>query len=521
MEQRLLDSLLNPKAYPEATATVQMIQTHVSYLFLTDQYVYKIKKPVDFGFLNFSTIDRRRFYCHEEIRLNQRLCPTIYLGVVEVRETPKGVSFQGDGQVVDYAVKMRRLPAERMLDRLIDEEKVSADAMAEIARTIGQFHRAAETNSTIAQHGSLASIRRNWEENIQQAASLVPNCLSAKDLATIGDWAESFLQANRELFERRVSGGFIRDCDGDIHLANICLTDGQVCIFDCIEFNQRFRYSDTAADIAFLLMDLDFHQRSDLGHSLLEEYQAVTDDRESSLILDYYKCYRAFIRGKVAGFQLLDAQIPAEIRSESQERARRYFRLARGYALRTRLPKTLFITCGLMGSGKSSLAHQLAMELGLTVLSSDLTRKRLAGISPTARMADPYGEGLYSRAVSQATYTALFGQAELVLSSGNSVIIDASFRRQSDRRMATDLAQRSGAGLCILYLNPPEQIIRERLSRRLKDPQRISDGRPELLAPQKGEFGALQSDEGRVIDVATETSVTDATDLLLKELQLL
>src|SRR6266567_6185197 len=258
MEQRTLKSLLKPSAYPEPTTSVHLVQTHVSFIFITDAFVYKIKKPVDFGFLNFSTLDRRRFYCNEEVRLNRRLCPDIYLGVVEVRETAGGAMIDGEGTIVDYAVKMKRLPEERMLDRLLQEGKATAADIGRIARTVAEFHLNAEQSEEIDRYGSSECIRRNWDENFQQIAEFCSVTISKRDLRIIRDWVESSLAENHSLFADRVSQGFIRDCDGDIHMENICLAD-HVWIFDCIEFNNRFRYSDTAADFAFLLVDFDLH----------------------------------------------------------------------------------------------------------------------------------------------------------------------------------------------------------------------------------------------------------------------
>jgi aminoglycoside phosphotransferase family enzyme len=275
MDPWFLKSLLIPDAYPEPTSSVRLLQTHVSFLLLTDNFVYKIKKTVDFGFLNFSTVDRRRFYCNEEVRLNRRLCPDIYLGVVEIRESESGANFRGEGNVIEYAVKMKRLPEELMLDRLLTEDKVTDLDIRKIARAIAYFHLKAECGGAINEYGSVATIRRNWQENFQQINQFVNLTVAKQDIEVIRKWVESFLADNEALFSERVQKGFIRDCDGDIHVENICLTN-PVCIFDCIEFNERFRYTDTAADIAFFLMDLDFHDKGNLSDFFLDEYRSGT-----------------------------------------------------------------------------------------------------------------------------------------------------------------------------------------------------------------------------------------------------
>lgn len=379
MKQQFLKSLLKPDAYPEPANSVRLLQTHVSFLFITDNFVYKIKKPVDFGFLNFTTIDRRRFYCNEEVRLNRRLCPEIYLGVVELRESASGATFRGEGNVIDYAVKMKRLPEERMLDRMLAEGKVTESDIRKIARVIAIFHLNAEHGGTIDENGGIAGIRRNWEENFRQIAEFVNISLAKMDLELIKKWVETFMTANEALFAERVTRGFIRDCDGDIHLENICLTSS-ICIFDCIEFNDCFRYIDTAADIAFLLMDLDYHDKSAFSAVFLDEYAAVTGDLEFMRLLDFYKIYRAVVRGKVESLKLFDPDIPEAEKISARDKARRYFRLARGYVIRQGRPPTLIITCGMMGSGKSAIASALAFEMGMEITSSDAVRKELANI---------------------------------------------------------------------------------------------------------------------------------------------
>lgn len=519
MEQRLLKSLLSTSAYQEPTSSVHLLQTHVSYLFITDHYVYKIKKPVDFGFLNFTTLDRRRFYCNEEVRLNSRLCPDIYLGVVEVREEAGVALFAGNGKIIDYAVKMKRLPAERMLDRLLADGAVTDADMRRVARTIAEFHLGAERGGEIDSYGSLESIRRNWEENFQQVADFINVTLTGRDLQIIREWFEGFMAGNGELFAERVAHGFIRDCDGDLHLENISLAE-QVCIFDCIEFNYRFRYSDTAADIAFLLMDLDYHDQSHFAELFLNEYVAVTGDREIVRLLDFYKVYRAFVRGKVASFRLNDPAIPEPERQTARETASRYFRLARGYVLRRRLSPALFITCGLMGSGKSTVAAALARDLGLASTSSDAIRKELTSTPPRLHHRAGYGEGIYTPAITAATYQAMLTRAEAALRSGQGMIVDASFRSKGDRAMFHNLAGRIGVPFCIIHTSCPERTVRQRLDDRVLRPQEVSDGRWELFHRQKEGFEPPDAEEGRVIFVDTSRPIADTIDDILKGMEL-
>lgn len=484
MIRSILKSLLKSDAYPEPTSSVELLQTHVSYIFLTDLHAYKIKKPVDFGFLNFSTIDRRRFYCNEEVRLNRRLSPDIYLGVVELRETETGASFFGNGTILDYAVKMKRLPAERMLDKLVATGDVSPAKIREIARHIAEFHKLAPTSATIAEHGRLDRIRYNWQESFDQMTPFETSTLPSLDRERISTWVTDFVLDNGQLFQNRVDNGFIRECDGDIHLENICLENGTIHIFDCIEFNDRFRCCDTAADIAFLLMDLDFHGCHDLSDAAQYEYIAATGDHGAVDLIDFYKIYRAFVRGKVESFRLNDTGMTSEERNSAAERAVRYFRLAQGYIMRKQLGQTLLLTCGLMGSGKSELSSQMAFELGLDYLSSDAVRKQLAGVDPEQAVKDPFNQGLYTLQSREITYTELLSRTEKLLESGRSVIVDACFLLEDQRERFASVSKKLSVPCIVLHLDYGLNEIKRRLIERQNRGSANSDGRPELLDQQ-------------------------------------
>lgn len=520
MTQMLIKSLLNTRAYPESTTSVHLLQTHISFLFITDNFVYKIKKPVDFGFLNFTTLDRRRFYCDEEVRLNRRLCPDMYLGVVEIRESPTGIVIDGEGRIIDYAVKMKRLPEERMLHRLLAEEKVTDEDMRRIARTIAEFHRIAERSEEIDSYGSIENISRNWEENFQQLTEFIDITLSKNDLRIIREWVKDFIGQNRPLFAERVTKGFIRECDGDIHSENICLTD-KVYVFDCIEFNKRFRYSDTAADVAFLLMDLDYHGKSSFSSTLLDEYQAATGDRQLPALLDFYKTYRAVVRGKVESFRLNDPNMTEEEKKNASGKAKLYFRLARGYILRRRLTPSLIITCGLMGSGKSVIASALAFELGIGTVAADAVRKEISGLPANLRDRSDYGQGIYTPAFNEATYRELLNRSEKSLISGQSIVVDATFRHKSDRARFRSLAEKLGVPFIIILTSCPDKIIKRRLDDRMNNPAAISDGRWKLFHKQKKEYEPVEANEGNIIPIDTSGPLLDNVDAILKRLELL
>lgn len=502
VDKKQLESLLDPAAYEEITSNVRLVQTHVSFLFITDSHVYKIKKEVDFGFLNFMSLDRRRFYCEEEVRLNRRLCPDLYLGVVEVRESDGRLSFRAAGRVVEYAVRMRRLPEERMLHRVLEQGGVTDADVRRIARAIGEFHLAAERGREINAYGDLEVIRRNWEENFRQVDAFIPLCLDVEDRGLVRSWVERFMDENAGRFADRVEGGWIRDCDGDIHSENICLAD-KVYIFDCIEFNPRFRFSDTAADIAFLLMDMEFHGRRDLAENVFDEYCRTTGDTGLSGVIDFYLAYRAFVRGKVTALRLLDPLVPQKEKDTAAAIAKRYFRLARGYVVRRSLSPSIIVFCGLMGTGKSTLARELSFELGTDMLVSDIIRKELAGLAPTERCREEYNQGIYSGSFTRNTYDELFRRLEKQSGAGSTVVADASFFRREDRDRVREIAASSKADCVFVHVVCDEETMRRRLTTRREDPAAISDGNWELMLRQRMDFEPLSPGEGTWVEVDT------------------
>lgn len=503
MMKNILKSLMKVDAYTETTTKVDLIQTHASWIFLTDTYAYKIKKPVDFGFLNFSTIDRRRFYCNEEIRLNRRLCPDIYEGVVDVVQTMDGAAFHGKGPVIDYAVKMKRLPSENMMDKLINQNAVSIANINNIVKTIADFHLAATTSPIIAAFGDIDKIQFNWKENIDQMIGFENKTLPASDREFIRDWIYTFTVNNSKVFSKRILNGFIKECDGDIHLENICLIGNKVYIYDCIEFNERFRNCDTASDIAFFLMDLDYHNRHDLAEEALSTYQKLSGDNDISDILIFYMIYRAFVRGKVESFRLLENELDPNEQVKITEKAIKYFRLARGYIERQTLKKTLFITCGLMGSGKTTLAEQLAFELGISCFSSDKIRKIIAGIDFTTQNKSSFREGLYTEERSAETYNELLRLAEIEIKANHSVVIDACFTKSYSRLLFAELSKNYSIPFVILNVSCSDNDIKRRLNERVYNEKSVSDGRLELLGFQESEFTPPSETEGIIITINT------------------
>jgi aminoglycoside phosphotransferase family enzyme len=329
-QKQVFEALMKPEAYDEDSGSIEVVQTHISVVFLTKCFVYKVKKAVNFGFLDFTTLEKRRFFCEKELELNRRLCGDMYVEVVPINKA-SAIKIKGEGKPVEYAVKMKRMPQEKIMSRLIEENKVDDKLIGRIAKIIAEFHLKAETNSRISEFGSLAAIGANWKENFEQTEEFIGKTISADDFTLIRDKVEDLMEKNTALFEKRMAEKRVRDCHGDIHSGNIFIAD-KIYIFDAIEFCERFRYSDVVADVAFLAMDLDFKKRTDLSNFFVKKYVEYSGDEELKKLLPFYKCYRACVRGKVTSFKLNDSHINAEEKTAATNEANAYFKLAATYA---------------------------------------------------------------------------------------------------------------------------------------------------------------------------------------------
>ena len=326
----IVKALLESQAYPHKPQKIELVQTQMSFILLTGEYVYKIKKPVNLGYLDYTTLEKRHFFCHQELELNRRLCPSAYLAVVPVVEVKGELRIESEGKAVEYAVKMKQLPQDRMMDVLLPRGQVTPEMVARVAEKLVDFHQKAETNEEIAAFGRLDVIRQNCDENFAQTDKYIGLTIFRAKYERIKGYTDDFIKSNAGLFEKRVREGRIKDCHGDLHAAHICFTE-DVCIYDCIEFNDRFRYSDVASEVAFLAMDLDRYQQAGLSRHLVNAYVELSHDAELLKLLDFYKCYRAYVRGKVESFKLDDPYIPQEEKAKVLNTAHGYFQLAESY----------------------------------------------------------------------------------------------------------------------------------------------------------------------------------------------
>ncbi|MCI0546546.1 MAG: AAA family ATPase [Candidatus Rokubacteria bacterium] len=481
----LIEALRAPAVYPHPVAEVELVETHISWVLLAGERVYKLKKPVDLGFLDFTTLARRRFFCREEVRLNRRLAPDTYLGVVEIKGTARRPRLGGAGRTLEVAVEMRRLPGDRMLDRLVREGGATPEIIDAVATLVAGFHAGAETGGEIDEAGAIETVRRNWTENFAQTEGLAPDILPGSWRETLRRYVEGFLAREASRFAARVAGGHSRDCHGDLQAQHVCCTE-PIQVFDCIEFNHRFRFGDTAGEIAFLAMDLERLGRGDLALRFLNAYLDESGDYGAVPLLDFYRAYRAVVRGKVLGFQV-------EARPEMRGEARALFALAMSYAERRREPR-LVITSGVMGAGKSTVARAAAVATGAAIVRMDAVRKGLGGRPLRARAGEEFGAGLYTPAMGERTYAEALTIAGDVIRAGWPVVVDGSFSTADQRARARALADRLEVPFTVLWCQAPDAVIAARLRARSRDEDEISEGRAELLAAHRAGFEAPGSE---------------------------
>lgn len=494
----IASALMNPEVYDEVVNNVRMVQTHISWIFLTGRYVYKVKKPVNFLFLDFSTLEKRKFYCEKELELNKRLAPDMYLEVVPINEFGGEIKIKGNGRAIEYAVKMKELPQESMMLKLLEKNKIGKDTIERIVKNLIKFHSKIDVR-TKDQFDSLNAIKFNWEENFNQVSPFVPRFVEREKFDFIKRNIDKFFINNRDIFEKRISEGKIRECHGDLHSGNIFITD-KIYIFDAIEFSERLRVIDVANEVAFLAMDLDFQKRPDLSNYFVEKYIEYSKDKELKKILNFYKCYRAFVRGKINFFRFSDKGVSDEEKLEAEQMAKKYFDLSYSYA--KNLNPRLVIMCGLIGTGKSIFAKSLAKKIKAEVIRSDVVRKDFAKISPNVHKFEEYRKGIYSEKFTDRTYKEMIDCAKKVLLDGTSCILDATFSKKKYRKEAANLAKELNLPFFIVECTCPENIIKKRLERRMMV-KSVSDGRWEIFLDQKKSFEPVTQEEGEHIVVDT------------------
>ena len=478
----------------------EMLETHISWVLLSGEFAYKIKKAVNLGFLDFSTLEKRGYYCAEEVRLNLRLAPELYLEVTAITGGAESPALNGSGPDIDYAVKMRRFPQSCLLDQVLQRDELSPATADAIARKVADFHGRVEIAHSGIPFGTPERVHQPATQNFAQIRTRLGE--QGKDLDVLELWSEQMYRSLFTAFATRKALGFIRECHGDLHLGNIMLLNGQVVPFDCIEFNEDLRWIDVISEAAFLAMDLFARERPGLARRFLNAYLEQTGDYAGLEVLRYYLVYRAMVRAKVACIRA-EQEGPAGGRDDPGARFHHYIRLAASFTRHTR--PFLAINHGLSGSGKTTLTQSLLEEMDLFRVRSDVERKRLYGLKPEARSSAGMGEGIYSPEAGRRTYRRLAELARSIIRSGYPVVVDAAFLRRRERTDFQELAQELGVPFVILDFEAPERLLRERVKQRLQSGHDASEAIVAVLESQIRNREPLQGAElAQSIKVDTE-----------------
>ena len=486
----LIDAMSQASFYPQRPPRVEFKQTHISCVFLAGDFVYKIKKPLRFSFLDYSTIEQRFQFCQAEVALNRRLTPRVYLGVFPILRRGEGFALGADPaqrfdpEAVEYAVKMRRLPDERSLERLVRAGGIDPAGMRRIALVLAGFHAGAARDRSI-EFGCADAVARSIMNNLEECRAFVGDTIGEREFDWISRFNRTFIRTHRELLERRARDGMVREGHGDLRSEHIYVQE-EIDVIDCVEFSAALRYGDIASDLAFLLMDLDRLEAPALGHHLLRAYLAEIGDTGLVALLNFYKCYRATVRGVVGSLKARQSEVSSEQRARARQSARDYYAAAYRYA-RAGSP-ALIVICGLPASGKSTVAQALAERSGCAVFNSDVIRKRLAGKNPTDRAASGWSEDIYNADFTAATYKALAQAAAQELRAGNGVILDATYKDVTERMGLRDLAAEVAAPIVFVECTVTDEQARQRLASRALAPDAVSDATWEVYVQHKAAF---------------------------------
>jgi aminoglycoside phosphotransferase family enzyme/predicted kinase len=515
-QTELFKAMSQPEFYPHYVRAVQQRDTLISKVFLTGDYAYKVKKPVSLGFLDFATLKNRYHFCLRELVLNWRLTSDVYLEVLPITLQDGKYYLAGPGKPIEYTLKMRQLPDARSMTHLLRKGKINNEALQSLAGVLGNFHAQAPTGGDINVFGEWAAIWANCEENFQQTEQFVGKIIPEGTYKIIRGATRSFLRRWRHLFQNRVERGKIRDCHGDLRTGHVYFVDG-IQIIDCIEFNERFRYNDIASDLAFLAMDLDHEGYPDVSQNLLTAYVQHTKDQNVFVLLDFYKCYRAFVRVKVNCLRLHKPGIGTTHEFDKLlEETYRYLELAYRYAVKFARP-TLWVMSGLPASGKSVTAEELSKAFGIKVFRSDVIRKELFGLEPSAEATVPFEEGVYSKTATALTYGKLLLLAQDEIEKGFSLILDATYGSRRHRAEVLRLARDMDVNVIFVECVCGEALIKERLRARGGAPS-TSDARLFHIRKIEAGFDVLDEipDEMHII-VNTEESLEQNMQQILSQ----
>jgi len=498
MEQhhQLVEALRNPDCYPHAVGSVELVETHISSLLLVGEYVYKLKKPLNLGFLDFSTLVRRRICCQEEIRLNSRLAPDYYLRALpiggSISQPIVGDSLDLSAQPIEWAVQMRRFEGGRLLSDLIANGQVDKELVTNLAHLVADFHGSLAGNPPLG-IGSAEQVLAPVDENFRQLAPLLKDSAEKAALQQVQYWSDAAGTRLQGFFDCRRADGFVRECHGDLHAGNVTLDCGKLVLFDCIEFNPALRWIDVFSEIAFVTMDFADRGARELANRFLNCYLQQTGDYQGLMALKFYEVYRALVRAKVTALRRQQLSTGTEQWRLASDELNHYLKLA--VSLQTPAVPVIIITHGLSGSGKTYAARQISDATGCIHLRSDLERKRQFGLAALQSSHSGVGSGIYTKKASVKTYETLFELGRQVVTGGRAVLIDAAFLNRSQRGAARNLALELGCPMKILDLSVPEAVLFSRVRARSRAGTDASEAGVAVLTQQLKSFQPLAKDE--------------------------
>ena len=502
----LAEALSHREAYPEATGTIEVVETHISWIFLTESWAYKVKKPLNLGFLDFSTLEKRRYYCNEELRLNQRLCPEIYHSVVPVVRSAGTFLIDQEGEIVDFAVKMVRFDRSMELDRLLAQQQLNRGHIDILGAIIAAFHNSLPTAGSASEFGLPDTLLKPVLANFTHTEPVASSVEEMRILDELKEWSIREHKRLSPLFLGRKREGFIRQCHGDMHTGNMVWWNNRIFIFDCIEFNEKLSIIDVISDLAFLFMDLKHGGEAGLAWRLLNNYLSETGDYGALPLLRFYTVYRAMVRAKVTAIRYAQTEGKGDAEKILEEH-RSYIQLA----VECSLPQKplLVLTCGVSGSGKTTVSGALASELQGIHIRSDIERKRLAGLTALERSEKSEAHSIYSEEISLLTYQRLCEIAELCIEEGITVIVDATFIRAADRKRFMDLAAKWQCACRILRFQAPKELLMERVQKRFMRGCDASEADNSVLLWQLEKQEAFSAEEEAM---TTEISTVESVD---------
>lgn len=480
---QLIEALQNPKCYPHPVSRVRLVETHISWVLLTGQFVYKIKKPVLFNFVDFSTLKKRRWFCEEEVRLNRRLAPQFYLGVIPITGSPSDPRMDGEGTIFEYAVKMKQFCPDHEFHKLLATGEIDDNVISQLAKDIGEFHSRLERAGDTSSYGEPDMVWRAVEECFEDIPLDAFPVTIQNGLQEIKEWTKQEWGRLRPVFRQRKSSGHIRECHGDLHLGNIALSEGRICVFDALEFEPRLRWIDVVSEVAFLVMDLESKDRLDLAYWFLNHYLEVTGDYFGMTVFRLYEVYRALVRAKVAGLRL--AQVEKGSLEWENIRAEMVGYVELAYRLIRSSSPVLILMHGVSGTGKTTVSSEVVKALGAVRVRSDVERKRIHAEKSERVCRQGSTESLYASTMTQATYDRLLDLASAMLQAGYPVVVDATFLCVAQRQPFIRLAHERQLPLVILDVWAPEAVLAQRMELRAKQCTDASDATLEVMERQR------------------------------------